>query len=100
MVAVDTGDILAKLMVQTSRSVGLSVVYSEILSFDGCEMYFHQAPWKGVRFQELGFRFPDGVPMGIRHADGRLHLNPEPTYTLADDDEILILLTTTQRLSP
>ncbi|MAO84137.1 MAG: hypothetical protein CMH50_09690 [Myxococcales bacterium] len=91
VVAVDTGDILAKLMVQTSRSVGLSVVYSEILSFDGCEMYFHQAPWKGVRFQELGFRFPDGVPMGIRHADGRLHLNPEPTYTLADDDEILIL---------
>ncbi|MBM65219.1 MAG: hypothetical protein CMH55_03175 [Myxococcales bacterium] len=91
VVAVDTGDILAKLMVQTSRSVGLSVVYSEILSFDGCEMYFHQADWKGIRFKDLGYRFPDGVPMGIRHADGSLDLNPDITYELVDDDEILIL---------
>ena len=38
---VDSADILAKIMVQTSRSVGLSTVYSELLSFDGCEMYFY-----------------------------------------------------------
>ncbi|MGY8644103.1 MAG: CASTOR/POLLUX-related putative ion channel [Verrucomicrobiales bacterium] len=38
---VDSADILAKIMVQTSRSVGLSTVYSELLSFDGCQMYFY-----------------------------------------------------------
>ena len=91
VIAVDTGDILAKLMVQTSRSVGLSVVYAEILSFDGCEMYFHEADWNGISFKDLGYHFPDGVPMGVRHADGSLDLNPDLSYTLANDDEILIL---------
>ena len=83
VIAVDTGDILAKLMVQTSRSVGLSVVYAEILSFDGCEMYFHEADWNGISFKDLGYHFPDGVPMGVRHADGSLDLNPDLSYTLA-----------------
>lgn len=91
VVIVDTGDILAKLLVQTSRSVGLSVVYSEILSFDGCEMYFYHDEWDGITFQKLGYHFPDGVPMGVRHKDGSLSLNPDISYVLKDDDEILIL---------
>ncbi len=88
---VDTDDILAKILVQTSRSVGLAVVYGEILSFDGCEMYFFHDDWGGVTFAELAFRFPDGVPMGLRHADGRLSLNPPIDTKLAEDDDILIL---------
>ncbi|MEM7475692.1 MAG: hypothetical protein AAF483_11935 [Planctomycetota bacterium] len=91
VVTVNTLDILAKILVQTSRSVGLSVVYNEILSFDGCEMYFHGADWNGVTFAELPFRFPDGVPLGIRAADGSLSLNPATDVVLKDDDEILIL---------
>ncbi|MCH8147287.1 MAG: hypothetical protein IH987_04730, partial [Planctomycetes bacterium] len=35
VICIDANEILAKIMVQTSRSIGLSVVYSEILSFDG-----------------------------------------------------------------
>jgi hypothetical protein len=88
---VDTNDILAKILVQTSRSVGLSVVYSEILSFDGCEMYFFHDDWGEIEFEDLGFRFPDGVPMGLRHADGTLSLNPPIDTALAEDDDILIL---------
>ena len=73
---VDSNEILAKILVQTSRSVGLSVVYGEILSFDGCEMYFHGADWGGRTFGEIAFRFPDGIPMGIRSEDGNLSVNP------------------------
>ncbi|MBK1792123.1 CASTOR/POLLUX-related putative ion channel [Persicirhabdus sediminis] len=91
IVTVDTGDILAKLLVQTSRSVGLSVVYNEILSYDGCEMYFYQADWGDISFADLPYHFADGVPMGIRHADGSLSLNPPLDYQLTSDDEILIL---------
>ncbi len=91
VVIVDSGDILAKLLVQTSRSVGLSVVYNEILSFDGCEMYFYHANWKGVLFKDIGYRFPDGVPLGMRHANGAMTLNPDINYQLKDDDDILIL---------
>lgn len=88
---VDTDDILAKVLVQTSRSVGLSVVYSEILSFDGCEMYFCDYPWRDIAFADLGYRFPDGVPMGVRHSDGTLVLNPPVDTKLAEGDDVLIL---------
>lgn len=88
---VASNDILAKLMVQTSRSVGLSVAYSEILSFDGCEMYFYNAAWDGVTFDESLYRFPDGVPMGIRDEAGEITVNPAGDTVLKDTDDILIL---------
>jgi hypothetical protein len=91
VVTVNTSDVLAKLLVQTSRSVGLSVVYNEILSYDGCEMYFYKADWGAKKFADLAYHFPDGVPMGIRHADDSLTLNPKLDYAMRDDDEILII---------
>lgn len=87
----DANDILAKIMVQTSRSIGLSVAYGEILSFDGCEMYFTEADWGGVTFDEAIYRFPDGVPMGIRAENGDLSINPAGDRVLKDDDDLLIL---------
>ncbi len=91
VVTVNTSDILAKLLVQTSRSIGLSVVYNEILSFDGCEMYFHTDDWGEINFGQLGYHFSDGVPMGVRQADGGLIMNPEVTYKMRDGDDILIV---------
>lgn len=91
VITVNTSDILAKLLVQTSRSVGLSAVYNEILSFDGCELYFYDAEWGGSSFGEIAYRFPDGVPMGIRNAGGEIEMNPDPARVLNSSDEILIV---------
>ena len=91
VVTVNTSDVLAKLLVQTSRSVGLSVVYNEILSFDGCEMYFYDADWKDATFGEVTFHFPDGVPIGIRTEEGDIVINPDHTRSLVDGDEVLII---------
>lgn len=91
VVTLDAGNILAKLLVQTSRSVGLSVVYSEILSFDGCEMYFYEADWGTAKFAQLAYHFPDGVPIGVRQADGELIINPAGDYAMRADDEVLII---------
>ncbi|MEZ6096143.1 MAG: hypothetical protein R3C03_18275 [Pirellulaceae bacterium] len=88
---VDTNEILAKILVQTSRSVGLSVVYNEVLSFDGCEMYFHEADWNGIAFGPMAYHFPDGIPMGIRRQDGTLLINPPSDERMQDGDSILIL---------
>ncbi len=88
---IDGQDVLAKILVQTSRSVGLSVVYAEALSFDGCELYFHRADWQEQEFGSVQFHFPDGVPIGIRHSDGGLEINPPITRKLRDDDDVLIL---------
>jgi hypothetical protein len=89
--AIDGQEILAKILVQTSRSVGLSVVYAEALSFDGCELYFHRADWKGIRYGDVQFHFPDGVPIGLRHSDNSLSINPGVDVQLKDDDDVLIL---------
>ena len=89
---IDAEEILAKIMVQTSRTSGLAVVYSELLSFEGCEMYFHNNPkWDGMRFDRLQFHFPDGVPIGIRKPDGEIEIRPALDTLMKADDEILIV---------
>jgi len=93
VVVVDVEEILAKIMVQTSRTSGLAVVYSELLSFDGCEVYFHAAGCEGVSFGDLQFRFADGVPIGLHRADGALLVRPPPDMMLRADDEIVIVAT-------
>lgn len=88
----DTGEILAKILVQTSRSSGLSVVYTELLSFDGCEMYFYNDPrWAGKSFSELQYHFPDGVPIGLRTAGGEILVRPDAQRVMRSDDDILIV---------
>lgn len=89
----NASEILAKILVQTSRSVGLSVVYNEVLSFDGSEMYFDSADWRGLSFGEVGYYYPDGVPMGVRAVDGRIEINPPIDRLMAPDEDILILAT-------
>lgn len=89
---IDAEEILAKIMVQTSRTSGLAVVYSELLSFEGCEMYFHNNPkWDGMRFDRLQYHFPDGVPIGIRHPHGEIEIRPALDTVMKADDEILIV---------
>ena len=87
----NANEILAKIIVQTSRSIGLSVVYGEILSFDGCEMYFCDGDWGDITFGDAQFHFPDGVPMGVATAGGELLINPPIDLKLIEGDEILIL---------
>ncbi len=88
---VDTQEILAKLLAQTSRSSGLAVVYGEILSFDGCEMYFYNTHWKQSRFGDLQYHFNDGVPIGIRDSAGKVTVNPDTNTLMQDSDDILII---------
>jgi len=88
---VDANDVLAKIIVQTSRSIGLSVVYNEILSFDGCEMYFHAADWKNNKFGDIQYHFPDGVAIGVRKPDGEILINPPIDFVMEDATEVLIV---------
>lgn len=88
---IDSEEILAKVMVQTSRTSGLSTVYSELLSFDGCEMYITHAKWNGITFGKSQFHFPDGVPIGIRRPTGEVELRPSVNTVLEEDFELLIV---------
>jgi hypothetical protein len=90
--AIDVDEILAKIMVQTSRTSGLAVVYSELLGFSGCEMYFFNDPrWAGTKFDRLQYHFPDGVPIGVRPKGGELVIRPPGETVLGAEDEIVII---------
>ena len=91
IIALDSWDIMGKLLVQTSLTSGLEMVYNEILSFDLSEVYFHNAEWNGIKFGELPYHFADGIPLGIHKDDGSLTLRPADDTVLEDSDEILIL---------
>ncbi len=86
-------DILARILVQTSRNVGLSAVYLNLVGFQGNEFYFYRpdSGWCNLTFGELPFHFLNGTPLGVRHPDGSVILKASKDYKLADDDEIVIL---------
>jgi hypothetical protein len=91
VVALHARDILSRILVQTSRSLGLSVVYDELLSFRGNELYFFEADWSGSTFGELQLRFARSVPIGLCTADGELLLNPPASRPLAPADRLLMI---------
>jgi len=86
-------DILARMLVQTSRSEGLSMVYSDLVGYEGNEFYFFRpdSGWNQLSFGALQFHFMQSVPLGVRTSEGKLLLNPDTSYMLQDDDEAVIL---------
>ncbi len=88
---IDTEDMLAKMIVQTSRSSGLSAVYGDLIGFEGCEFYFRAGPWRGLNFGELAFHLPDGIPLGYKDAGGNIHLRPDADHPIADDDQVILI---------
>jgi hypothetical protein len=91
MMTLDSHDILSRVLVQTSRSPGLSVVYDELLSFEGNEIYFTEADSAGITFGDVAFHYPQAVPMGIETPDGTIAMNPDPGTVLGASDRLLVL---------
>ena len=96
-----TGDLIARVVAQTSRQSGLSVVYTELLNFGGDEIYFKQEPsLSGKTFGEALLAYEDSTVMGLRKMGGAIMLNPpmdtriEPgdqLFALSEDDDTILL---------
>lgn len=86
-------DILARILVQTSRSIGLATVYLNLVGFEGNEFYFYRpaSGWADVKFGQLPFHFSNGMALGVRHPDGTLTIKPSKDYKLAENDEAIVL---------
>ncbi len=96
-----TGELIARVVAQTSRQSGLSVVYTELMNFGGDEIYFKQEPsLSGKTFGEALLAYEDSSVMGLRKVDERILLNPpmeariEPgdtLFALSEDDDTILL---------
>lgn len=83
-------EIISKIMVQTSRQSGLSVVYQDLMDFDGDEIYFESAPaLVGRRFREVLFAYESSAIMGIQFADGRVAINPPMDTIFGEGDKVI-----------
>jgi ion channel POLLUX/CASTOR len=90
--AVQTGDLIARVVAQTSRQSGLSVVYTELMNFGGDEIYFkHEPALVGKTFGEALLAFEDSCLMGMRKANGQILLSPPMESLIEVGDQIFAL---------
>ena len=84
-------DLISRIMVQTCRQSGLSVVYSELLDFEGAEIYFTEQPsLVGKTFFDAQLAFADSMVMGIVQGD-KAQLNPSSDTVIASGDRLIVI---------
>lgn len=87
-----TDDIIARIMVQTSRQSGLSIVYTELMDFDGAEIYFNdEKKLYGKSFGETLSSYEDSAVMGLKYAEGGVKVNPPMDYILKEGDMVIAI---------
>jgi voltage-gated potassium channel Kch len=85
-------DLIARVTAQTCRQSGLSVVYTELLDFDGAEIYFKSEPGlAGRTYREVISAYEDSTVMGIMRASGEVLLNPPMDTSFAHDDQVIAI---------
>jgi voltage-gated potassium channel Kch len=87
-----TGDLIPRIIVQTSRQSGLSVVYTELLDFGGDEIYFQEEPkLVGKTFGDTLLAYEDSAIMGLRKRDGAILLNPPMDTPVEAGDKVIAI---------
>jgi voltage-gated potassium channel Kch len=87
-----TDDIIGKIMVQTSRQSGLSIVYMELLDFYGSEIYFADEPRLiGKTYGEVLQAYDDSAVLGVQYANGGVRVNPHIDYVFQPGDKVIAI---------
>jgi len=94
-------DLISRIIAQTCRQSGLSVVYSDLLEFAGDEIYFEEIPEKlvGRTYKDSLFAYETSSIIGVFTPDGEVHINPpmdrtfrsgESVIAISEDDDTVI----------
>lgn len=96
-----SSDLIARVTAQTCRQSGLSVVYTELMDFDGAEIYFNPEPkLTGKTYRQVVSAYEDSAVMGLMKHDGTVMINPpmdtvmekgDQVIAITEDDESLIV---------
>jgi ion channel POLLUX/CASTOR len=85
-------DVIAQIMAQTSLQSGLSVVYTELLNFEGDEIYFQAEPsLVGKSYGEAQKAYEDSCVIGIFGEDKQSRLNPERDTIIGKGDKLITI---------
>ena len=84
-------DLIGRITVQSCGQSGLSVVYSELLDFDGDEIYFTEQPsLYGKTYFDAQLAFVDCTVMGLVKA-GSVILNPAADTLYDSGDQLIVI---------
>jgi len=84
-------DLISRIMVQTSRQSGLSIVYATLLDFRGDEIYFTDQPaLVGQKYFETQREFATSTVIGILRGDD-VEINPAPETVLLAGDQLIVI---------
>ena len=86
-----SSELINRITVQSCRQSGLSVVYSELLDFDGDEIYFVEEPsLVGANYLDAQMSFADSTLIGVV-SGGTVQLNPPATRVVAAGDQLILI---------
>jgi ion channel POLLUX/CASTOR len=84
-------DLISRITVQTCRQSGLSVVYTELLDFDGDEIYFAEEPGLvGKTYFDAQLAFAESTVMGLVKGDD-VHINPSADTPYEPGDQLILI---------
>ena len=85
-------EVISRIMVQTCRQPGLSVVYTELLDFGGDEVYIHEeASMAGKTYADALLAYPKASVMGLVKSGGKILLNPSSTEKIESGDRLIAI---------
>lgn len=89
---IQTGEIVARIIAQTCRQSGLSVVYTELMDFGGDEIYIKPFPeLTGKTYGEILPLFNKNCVLGIVTPSIPAQLNPPMETVFTAEDQLVII---------
>jgi Trk K+ transport system NAD-binding subunit len=87
------GDVIAQIIAQTCRQSGLSVVYEELLDFEGDEIYFIDPPARvvGMTYGDALFEYEKSTVIGVLPDGLEVVLNPPMSRRIEHTDKLVVL---------
>lgn len=85
-------ELISRIVVSSSRQAGLSAVYTELLDFDGSEIYALEQPsLVGKSFGHAVMAYDTSTLIGLCDLDGTVHLNPPNNRVIAAGERAILI---------
>ena len=92
MVFVHADEIIARIIAQSGRQSGLSIILSMLLSFKHSEIYFKSEPLLyGRTFNDALFLYRTSTVIGLMFADETIKVCPSAETILQRNDQIIVI---------
>ena len=89
---INKGEFISKIEAQTLLQAGLSSVITDLLDFEGDEIYFQKQPeLTGKSYKEIALTYDTSSVIGFITNKGDVLLNPTPDTKLGTNDQIIAI---------